>query len=268
MHLSTRILLLILAVIFVACKRSVDVEPPTMVLAASQPVAIADSVCGGWEPQVFHLSNGDTLQLIMIFRDNEALAQYKIDIHSNFDCHGHSGKTTDWAVLQIGELSGTEETLTRSLPVPAEVTAGDYHFQVQVLDAAGNDEPSAYIYAIQVRHRRDTLPPVVVLDQPAPGLTVQRGTELRFAGTVTDDYSLGEGGNGLLRLEYRDERSGNVFTAQEIALPETQGAIYAFDFAYKVPQTLVPGSYTFLLRAFDGVNNASRTLALAATVTN
>ncbi|MCX7769124.1 MAG: DUF4625 domain-containing protein, partial [Flavobacteriales bacterium] len=35
------------------------------------------------------LHTGDTLHLTLRFTDNEALAQYKIDIHDNLDGHNH-----------------------------------------------------------------------------------------------------------------------------------------------------------------------------------
>ena len=69
----------------------------------------------------------------MIFRDNEALSQYKVDIHNNFDCHGHARSTQDWTVLEVLDIEGTEQRVSRSLSVPDDVTAGNYHFHVQVI---------------------------------------------------------------------------------------------------------------------------------------
>ena len=251
-----------------ACKREVDVTSPQAVFLRQVPMPVADTVCGSLEPGVFHVASGDTLALDITFSDDEALAQYKLDIHSNFDCHGHANKTEDWSFLSISPLSGREQTVEVRLPVPANVTAGAYHFQVQVLDEAGNSDPGLGFYSILVQNGADTLAPVLTVSEPASlSFSQARGTELVVSGTVADDAPLGTGGNGQLTLFYRDQRSGNSFEALTEVFPAATGTDYAFSLRFTLPLTLIPGGYDFSLRAYDGVNNASTPFRFTVDVT-
>lgn len=250
------------------CKQEVDIEPPSAELLRFDPAPREGNICGTSSSSVFFLTNSQELAFDIAFRDNEALSQYKIDIHSNFDCHGHSRKTEDWTVLEVIDLSGTEQQVSRSLSVPDDVTAGNYHFQIQVIDAAGNEEPLGDYYDIQIVNTLDTIPPQLSLSTPTnQSLSIAREEELRFAGTAMDNYSLGEGGNGRLLLTYQDIGGGNRFEATEIEWPETQGQRADFDFGFEIPRTLSTGSYEFVLSAYDGVNNESDRLRYTVEVT-
>lgn len=78
--------------------------------------------------------------MILHLEDDEALGQLKVDLHNNFDCHGHDGKTqtTDWEVIDIIELSGDHTHQTLRYIAPADITLGAYHLSVELLDKAGN----------------------------------------------------------------------------------------------------------------------------------
>lgn len=250
------------------CKQDVDVAPPSVELLRFDPAPREGNVCGTSSSRVFFLTNGQSLTFELIFRDNEALSQYKIDVHSNFDCHGHARKTEDWTVLEVVDISGTEQQVNRSLRVPAEVTSGNYHFQIQVIDAAGNQEPLGDYYDLQIVNLLDTVPPQLSVSQPDnQSLSLARGEELRLVGSVMDNYSLGEGGNGRLLLTYRAISSGNILTANEIEWPETQGQRADFDFGFEIPRTLTTGRYEYVLSAYDGVNNESERLRYEVEVT-
>jgi len=250
------------------CKQEVDVTAPEAVFTLQSPLPVTDTVCGSLEPGVFRMTSGDTLALDITFRDDEGLAQYKVDIHSNFDCHGHANKTEDWSYLAIEPLSGQEQAVQVRLPVPATVTAGAYHFQIQVLDLAGNTNPDLGFFSILVQNGADTLAPAIDLSSPTgSSLTLARGSALELEGTVSDNADLGSGGNGKLTLFYRDESSGNSFEALSEAFPAGTGGTYPFTLSFVVPQTLIPGAYTFTLRAFDGVNNPSAPHRIAVQVT-
>ena len=249
-------LLLILS--FAACKQAVDVAPPSVEVLSFTPAPRTGLVCGESSANVFFVESGGTLSFELRFRDNEALSQYKIDIHSNFDCHGHARKTEDWSVLEVIDLSGTEQVVSRSLVVPDDVTAGTYHFQIQAIDQAGNEDPFANYYDIQVTNQRDTVPPTLMVDAPSErSFQAGKGSSLRFAGMVMDNYSLLEGDNGRLLLTYREAEGGNRFTAFEQPFGGVDPRGEAFDLTWEVPATLPAGTYELVLSAYDGVNNES-----------
>lgn len=268
--------------LFAACgEEEVDIAAPGMEILSLDPAPVPDFVCGIQEDTVFHLKGGELLAFSVTFHDDAALSQYKIDIHNNFDCHGHGGgstpgiaapnvssQTEDWTVLEIGGLSGVQQNVTRQLPAPLDVTAGVYHFQLQVIDEAGNDNPLANFYSIKVLNPRDEEPPVLNVSEPTGNFSVGKGETIRFAGEVTDNYSLSEGGNGIVFLTYTDLNSGNTFTTQQAAavFDDSVETTYAFSFDFTVPNTLRTGNYRFALRAHDGVRNVAEPVEFVVEV--
>lgn len=86
------------------------------------------------------MESGDTLNVTLLFEDNEALKQYKLEIHSAEDGHSHARLEADgWEVESIHTMSGKSYTATHSFAMPAEVVTGNYHFIVNATDAAGNE---------------------------------------------------------------------------------------------------------------------------------
>ncbi len=264
-------------------EQNVDLDRPGMQILSLTPAPSPAEICGAIEDTVFTLRGGELLQADLLFTDDRALSQYKVDIHNNFDCHGHggaaapgvavpdiTGQTEDWTVLQLEELSGTEEAVTLTLQAPENVTAGAYHFQVQVLDESGNDNPLANFYSIRAYHPADETPPVLSLAEPASdGFSVAKGSTLRFKGEVTDNYSLSEGGNGIVFLSYTDLSSGNTFTSDTfVTFGEGIDKSYAFDLEFTVPGTLTAGNYRFQVNAYDGVRNVAMPISLAVEVTD
>lgn len=252
------LLLVSTALFLFSCKAEVDVEAPSLEVLQFDPAPGAATICGQPEDNVFFVSSGDTLQYDVQLRDNVALSQAKIDIHQNFDCHGHARATEDWTVLELIDLSGTEERLQGGIAVPADVTAGAYHFQIQVVDAAGNEDPFSNFYSIRVTNERDTIPPQLQVAEPTfRNFSASKGSDLVFSGTITDNYSLGEGGNGKLLLTYEGVSGSNTFEAFRLEFPESEGDRINFSQTFTIPPTLVADTYEFVLSAYDGVNNES-----------
>jgi len=261
----------------------VDVTAPTMNVNAYTPAPVEAEVCGTIDPMVFQLKGGDVLGFDVIFEDDEALSQYKIDIHNNFDCHGHGGgnapsvvtpnvenQTTDWTVLNIENISGQSMPVDRSFDVPENVTAGNYHFQIQIVDESGNDNPTGNIFTLKIRNPLDETAPQIIVTEPLnAGFSVAKGASIQFSGQVTDERSLSDGGNGVLFLSYTDLNSGNTFiTDQVFVFDQNVETVYDFDFEYTVPQTLVAGDYRFSLGANDGVRNVATFRSFEVEVTN
>lgn len=283
MKFQLHLLAMLAIVSIIACgKDNTDLTPPTIQELSYTPQAVAAEICGSEEATVFELIGGQDFKYNLQFTDDQALTQYKIDIHNNFDCHGHGGgsapniavpnvdnQTTDWTVLQIFNISGTSATVDERLQVPDNVTAGNYHFHIQVIDESGNDSPFSNFYSMKIKNPEDDIAPTITLDQPASNnnIQIQRGESIRFAGKVTDNRALGLGGNGVLYLAYTDLSSGNTFTSDKaFAFDNNVGTEYNFDFEWTVPQTLVSGNYRLSLGANDGVRNVADFVFFEATI--
>lgn len=275
--------ILLNVLLFAACEdSSVDVTPPAMQILNASPSFSTHPVCGVLLDDVLLLEGGGAIDFSLRFEDDEALSQYKIDIHNNFDCHGHGAaptpgistpdlvnQTTDWTVLDIVGLSGQESEIDLKLTVPENVTAGYYHLQIQVLDESGNDNPFANFYSLSIKNPKDIVAPSLSVTQPAGAVTAKKGESLNFQGSASDNYSLSEGGNGLLFLTYTDLNSGNTFTTDAtFPLDSSVSTTYDFDFDYTIPSTLVVGDYSFSVRIHDGVRNIGEPVEFEVKIEN
>jgi len=180
------------------------------------------------------------------------------------------GLTADWSVLQIYPLQGQSTQIERWLVVPEAVTAGNYHYHIQVLDESGNDSPFTTFYSLKLLNPLDTVAPFLTATAPADSaFSAAKGEVLRFSGQVADNYPLEQGGNGLLFVTYTDLSSGNTFTSSVVEPFATgTGKEYSFDLELKVPSTLVSGDYRFSLRAHDGVRNVAAPVDFLVKITN
>ncbi|MDQ3191504.1 MAG: DUF4625 domain-containing protein [Bacteroidota bacterium] len=108
-----------------SCKKTDDIKPEIIV---ESPI----------NKQTFRA--GEEIIFKAIFKDNDELAQYKIDIHNNFDGHSHVVLASEaWEEVIIEELSGVEQKVERKLIIPADATIGDYDFIVKCIDVSGNE---------------------------------------------------------------------------------------------------------------------------------
>jgi hypothetical protein len=81
------------------------------------------------------------------FSDNEALASYKVEIHSNFDNHTHAQtrevvETVDFTLNRSwNDISGKKNASIHhhDIIIPEDATPGHYHLMVYCTDAAGNE---------------------------------------------------------------------------------------------------------------------------------
>src|SRR5690606_24886031 len=112
-----------------------DTESPLISDLVITPAPTVGTVCGEEDPNVISVSTGDSITVSFTATDNEMLSQYKIDLHQNFDCHGHSKMaTTDWEVSEIKDVTGTSSAVSTTFVVPDSATAGSYHFSIQLAD--------------------------------------------------------------------------------------------------------------------------------------
>jgi hypothetical protein len=246
----------LLLILLKACDTAKDNTPPVLEMRSISPALQTDTVCGTLEPNnVIRIFSGDTLQMDMLLTDNEGLSQYKIDIHENFDCHGHKAASVNpWQVLEIIDLNGKSQNITKSLVVPNDATAGVYHFQIRLLDLSGNESGGTEAYSIILNNKLDTVKPSLTI---APTnqfpLNLSAGQIFSLSGNASDNLPLD---GGRLELVYFT-LSGNRVLANEIRFDVNSGNSYNYQFNFSIPATLPAGAYSFELRLYDSVGNST-----------
>lgn len=159
-------------VCFSACKKT-DKERP--VFTVNSP---ADSTI---------FETGQTIAFSANFIDNEDLSQYKIDIHDNFDGHGHDKNlATIWNQILIQNIAGSNFTENRNITVPDSAAAGWYHFLVTCVDVAGNQSQVEF-RNIYIRNISDTVAPTVNLTTPVENASYTLGNNLSVDANITDN---------------------------------------------------------------------------------
>ncbi len=231
-----------------------DVLKPQINMLASSPVATEGIICKVKETNVINVQTGSEIVLNLQFSDNRNLSQYKVDIHNNFDCHSHGRiAASAWQLLKIENITGQTVAVEEVLPVPEDALAGDYHLQILCLDALGN-EATPLIYSIKVENSIDNVPPVLSLTEPSSAsVSVAKGNDLTFRGTVSDNYSIA---NGKIEITYTDPEGTEFFPLQEF-FSEASGKEADFDLKFTVPSSAVSGKHTFRVKTYDTYNNSS-----------
>lgn len=88
---------------------------------------------------------GDMLQYRISFSDNEDLSEYHIDIHvAGGHDHGKRDEI-EWDHEEVGQLSGVSQTIEGQIEIPSNAAHGEYHFNVECTDAAGNEANFALV---------------------------------------------------------------------------------------------------------------------------
>lgn len=167
-------LLLLLAgtALLAACKKT-DKEKPSFTISTP-----ADS-------SVFVA--GQTIPFVAAFADNEALSQYKIDIHDNFDGHSHEKYIANiWTQIFIENINGTAFNENKSILVPDSTAAGWYHFLVTVVDEAGNQSETAF-HNIYIQNSADTSRPQLTVNSPADGFAGTLGSPVAVNLDIADN---------------------------------------------------------------------------------
>jgi Domain of unknown function (DUF4625)/Bacterial Ig-like domain len=241
--------------ILAACKKEKDQTAATFEFISISPNVGSDSICGELSDKVISILSGENLTFQFKIDDNKNLGQYKIDIHDDFDCHGHEGERspipTIWSVQDVVNTSGTTQTVSRTLQVPNDVMAGNYHFQIKIIDAEGNETQNTPIHTLKIRNSSDTLEPYF-LQFTAPNNNITRGQTLVFSGTVIDNLSLE---NGRIELAYHNPNDEHN-TAQTYVFPVGSTIEENFNFSFLIPNSFITGTYEFEVTLYDNVGNS------------
>lgn len=112
-----------------ACTKG-DVTKPTITLIEPE------------EGQLIQIGDDHGMHFEMDLEDDEALGSYKIDIHNNFDNHGHGKDTTTaFTFSKSYDLDHQRNAHIHhhDIVIPANATPGKYHLMVYCTDEAGNE---------------------------------------------------------------------------------------------------------------------------------
>lgn len=174
------------ALFFTSCKEDQDEENPQIDQLTLNGEVISVNA---------EANAGETLTMVIACSDNESLNQLKIDLHPNEDGHSHGevgsgeGSSGDWEVLEIIDLEGTSQTVTRSYVVP-EDARGEWHLGLSLIDESGNEATPKFI---DLDIENDFIPSITIVDlggvEPDE-LQLVAGTTLTINGSVTDSSGL------------------------------------------------------------------------------
>lgn len=256
-------LLLLWLIAFTSCdNEGVDTQAPEITFLSIDPTPQPIKICGEYDSNSISIFGGKKVVFAIKIADDVELSQLKIDIHPNFDCHGHrSLSTTDWTVLELINLEGKLVEKELQLEVPETVTTGIYHFQLRAVDKAGNTSPAADFWNLNVQNPLDTVPPEYSIIYPTEHPTsIGRGDQLIYRLQISDNNPLNMGGNSRVELSYRRENSNNTFIAAEKRL-STENKETEVEIGFTIPSTLVTGDYIFQIRVWDGVNNMAEPIS-------
>lgn len=216
-----------------SCKKG-DKENPKVVITSP-----ADS-------SVF--SAGGNLPVNALITDNEALSQFKIDIHENFEGHEHDKSTgVIWSKIIIENISGVESSPTVSIPIPANAGAGWYHLILTAVDAAGN-QSEFDLRNIRIKNPTDTLAPDVNLTSPVESNSYPLGQALSLSADIVDDQRV-----YIIQTRIRRPNSASNLYSKNDTLNTTQAA-----YSLNIPtngSAWTAGNYELYLRVYDGYFN-------------
>ena len=230
-----------------------NVKPKITVESISVPV-VSLSLCNATFNNVIKPSTGSNLVLKLRFNSSEPLSQYKIDVHNNFDCHTHARmEASPWRLLKIVTLSGTDMSVTETIKVPNDASAGNYHFMINCIDAKGN-EADFVEYNVIVVNSVDSSPPTLSFSIPnVDTVFFTKGSVITFSGIVTDNLSLK---NGVVEISYKNP-SGTQFDVIQTQMGNKTQASYLLYETYTLPSNLSIGIYKFIIKVYDEANNAT-----------
>ncbi len=128
----------------IACnkdKHPIDDVPPT----------IDGGFAGAFPKQCGILKRGESFTFRARFTDNVELGSFSLDVHHNFDHHSHStelGECTlepvkapvnPFVLIRSYDIPAGQQSYEAeiTIPVPADVDPGSYHFMIMVSDHTG-----------------------------------------------------------------------------------------------------------------------------------
>lgn len=233
---------------------------PTIFIQSINPEMIVDSVCSTVSNRTVKVKTDSTLQIKIVFQDNHALSQYKIDVHNNFDCHVHP-RSNPWRVLKVVDIQGKKIEVVETFTIPSDASTGNYHFLILCLDSLGN-EAEFVEYDIKIENALDNKGPIIDLQNPTTDtLLLNKSESLLLEATIRDNFSLK---NGRIELVYFNE-ANEEFTALQLFFEPSTEKEYKLKTSFKLPPSAPAGLYKFIFKVFDQANNESQKIFFAIT---
>jgi hypothetical protein len=235
MRKNTIVLFALLATGLISCRKT-DKEKPTFSWISPTDSLVVEA--------------GSAVSFNATFFDNEALSQYKIDIHDNFDGHGHDKYIAQiWSRIIIGNLSGIEQSENFVIQVPDSAAAGWYHFLLTAADASGNQSEFG-LRSLYVRNDMDTVAPSISLASPTENQTLALGSGINLNANITDNERV-----YIITTRVRRPNSSNTLyqSNDTLANPVTQ-----FNLIKEIPTggaAWTNGNYVLTVSAFDSYFN-------------
>lgn len=241
-----------MAMVFASCQNT-DKEAPTVCTEAGAMNSIlADEL---------EAEAGDHLDIEDLFCDNEGLSQVRFDIH-NGEGHAHEEEDeeeehehglvlhsgTDWSVLRIIDLEGTEASAELHVDVPL-TARGVWHVIVDLVDAEGNTATFNTDLHVENSHMPEFTLTSVAGEDPANWHgepTWAAGTDVVVEGSVTDSDGIASA-----ELELIDEATETVVWSASLT------EFDAFSETVTVPSAA--GEYHFEMKATCNANVSMET---------
>ncbi len=170
--------------LFIACNDDdpVDVTAPT--------ITMEEPVYGEM------IAAGEVIHFDALFEDDVQLATYNIDIHNNFDGHGHARiAVAPFDYEASFPLTGLIDDVHEDIEVPSDATAGPYHLTVEAIDAAGNSTTfvDGSSKEVEIWITNEEMPHVHFEDMNGIEVSEYEGTvdvALKFYGEIEDQVGM------------------------------------------------------------------------------
>lgn len=231
------IVLSILSLGIVSCKKTDKTKPTVSIISPAEGTTVIA---------------GQNIIFDLLMFDEGGLSQVKIDIHDDFNGHGHKSTIIPFSKIQVENLSGTEISRQIEVFIPDTAAAGPYHVSIEVVDLSGNLSVPLYREII-IKNLLDTIAPQLTIDSPVNGQTVNAGASIQFKGQATDNIL-------LRKLEYSINRVGSDNKLAENVINFSL-AQESFDIQIPLSASVFSsGSYELTCILYDNIYNAETKL--------
>lgn len=204
---------------------------------------------------------GSDFHLDFSITDNDALSQFKVDIHGDHDGHTH-GKLTEvlpaFDTIIIENISGNAIDRHIDITIPAGAWPGPYHISVYATDKSGNEGMATR--SIVVRNSIDLLAPVVNITAPADGSTLSN--TFTVTASITDKLSDGTTDGEIRMIEVSLVSGNQKFSLGKYdEVTNFSGAFNQatgqFSRSFNLPSWITSGTWELEVEAYDSYFNKS-----------
>ncbi|MCX7745117.1 MAG: DUF4625 domain-containing protein [Flavobacteriales bacterium] len=204
---------------------------------------------------------GTEFHLDFTITDNDALNQFKVDIHGDHDGHTH-GKLAEvfpaFDTIIIENISGNVVDRHIDITIPTLVWPGPYHISVYATDISGNEGLATR--TIIIRNSIDLLVPVVNITTPSNGATLSNTFTVNA--TISDKLSDGTTDGEIRQIEVLIIKGSQKFSLGKYdEISNFSGAFNQatgqFSRSFNLPSGITSGTWELKVEAYDSYFNKS-----------